>query len=117
MAETPGKFDPTAITGFAAGDQLNTVIRQQIETAMRETLGRTPKFSKRMKMSAGAALLGLYGGAGLVATVILLLALAIPAWSAALIVAVVLLVAAAVVRSMAKSRSGEPPVAAVDPLG
>ncbi|AYF75831.1 hypothetical protein D7D52_20515 [Nocardia yunnanensis] len=115
--EMPGKFDPTsAVSGLAGGAQLNTMIRQQFEAVLRETLFRKPRFSQRMKLNTGAALLGLYGG-GLVAAVILLLALAIPAWASALIVGAVLLGAAAVVRTMAKSRSAESPVSAVDPRG
>ncbi|UGT44784.1 phage holin family protein [Nocardia yamanashiensis] len=99
------------LTGLGV-DQLRAVVREQTERAMRETIGRMPQFGARAKLNATAALLGLYGGGAVVAAVILLLALALPDWVAAVLVGIVLLVAAAVVRAQAKAKTSG---AAADP--
>lgn len=116
MVEMPGnpgsKGSPVSnLTGLGV-DQLRAVVREQTERAMRETIGRMPQFGARAKLNATAALLGLYGGGAVVAAVILLLALALPDWVAAVLVGIVLLVAAAVVRAQAKAKTSG---AAADP--
>ena len=58
-------------------------------------------------MFGGAGLVALYGVGALVATVILALALAMPAWVAALIVAVVLFAVAGVLALIGKSKVAE----------
>ncbi|WP_169815625.1 phage holin family protein [Nocardia inohanensis] len=105
----PGNLGPKGspvsnLTGLGI-DQLRAVVREQIDRALRETIGRMPVFGTRAKMNATAALIGLYSGGAVVTALILLLALAIPAWVSALLVGIVLAVVAALVRAKAKSSS------------
>ncbi|WP_198347308.1 phage holin family protein [Nocardia terrae] len=96
--------DRSPIPGLGT-EQLARLLREQVGAALREAIGRLPEFGRSAKLKAAAAVIGLYGGGALVATLILLLALAMPAWVAGLIVGVALLVVAAVVRTMAKTAS------------
>ncbi|GAB4583786.1 phage holin family protein [Nocardia sp. IFM 10818] len=100
------KTSPLSDVAGLGPEQLSALVREQTRRAIGETIGRMPRFGKRAKLMAAAALLALYGGGALVAAAVLVIALAVPAWVAALIIGVVLLVAAAVVRAMAKSRGG-----------
>jgi MFS family permease len=74
-----------------------------------ETKGR--RFGFGAGLFGFAGVLGLYAGGALVAAVILLLALAVPAWSAALIVAAVIAVVALVMAAVAREhvRRASPP--------
>ncbi|QLY33926.1 phage holin family protein [Nocardia huaxiensis] len=119
MVEMPGGrgqggFPLSDVTGLGT-DQLAELVREQVQVAINETVGRMPQVGARAKLTAAAGVLALYGGGGLVAAVVLLIALATPAWVAALIVGVVLLVAAAVTRAMAKSKTN--PAHNAGPLG
>jgi membrane protein implicated in regulation of membrane protease activity len=63
-------------------------------------------------MLGGAGVMALYGGAALLATVVLLLAMVMPAWLATLIVAVVLFSMAGVMAMIGRARvkRATPPV-------
>ncbi|MFI6814916.1 phage holin family protein [Nonomuraea sp. NPDC050328] len=93
-------------------EHLTTLVRQEL------TLARLELARKGRRAGFGAGLLGaagmtaFLGGATLVATVVLLLALVLPAWAAAAIVAAVLLAVAAVLglAGRAQVAKATPPV-------
>ncbi|MEC3919032.1 phage holin family protein [Nocardia sp. CDC160] len=105
MVEIPGTQGSggSPLPGLGV-EQVAGVVREQVRLALSEAIGRLPRFGRAAKLKVTAGIVGLYGGGALVTTVILLLALAMPAWVAALIVGVVLVIVAAVVRAMADSR-------------
>lgn len=109
MADTPsfGPLDAGRAldAGGLAADQLRGVVREQMELALRETFGRIPRLGTSAKLRAAAGVLALYAGGTLIATVVLLLALAVPAWVSALIVGIVLAAAAVITRAAAKSKT------------
>jgi uncharacterized membrane protein YqjE len=77
--------------------QVPELIRSEIRLAQQEMTEKGKRAGLGIGMFSAAGLLAFLGLAGLVATAILALALALPAWLAALVVAVVLFVGAAVV--------------------
>ncbi|MEV0586534.1 phage holin family protein [Nonomuraea sp. NPDC050310] len=93
-------------------EHLTTLVRQEL------TLARLELARKGRRAGFGAGLLGaagmtaFLGGATLVATVVLLLALVLPAWAATAIVAAVLLAVAAVLglAGRAQVAKATPPV-------
>lgn len=86
---------------------LSQLVRDELHLAQVEMTGKAKKAGIGAGMFGAAGLLALYGVGVLIATVILALALALPAWLAALIVGVVLLVAAGVVALVGKNRVSE----------
>lgn len=83
-------------------EQLSQVVRDAIKDELRE---QTRKQRRAARMYAGAGAAGLYGGAALTAFLLLVLAMALPYWAAALIVGL-LLVGAAVVLSRSARDGG-----------
>ncbi|MET8428405.1 phage holin family protein [Nocardia sp. NPDC004860] len=110
MAEVPRSEGPNLSPLFEAtgvtGSEVNRILREQIDLAMRDTVnGMMPQLRARARWYATTVMLALYGGGALVAAVLLLITLAVPAWVAALIVGAILLIAAAIVYALAKSRT------------
>lgn len=88
-------------------EQTSTLIRDEMRLAQAEMTAKAKSAGVGIGMFGAGGLLALYGlGAG-VATLILVLALFLPAWAAALIVTAVLLIAAAVVALVGKGKVQE----------
>ncbi|MFE3182196.1 phage holin family protein [Streptomyces violascens] len=90
-------------------EQISQVVRDAIKDELRE---QTSKQRRAARMYAGAGAAGLYGGAAFTAFLLLALAMALPYWAAALIIAVLLLGAAVLLSRGARSSRGAP----ADPL-
>ena len=109
MTETTGTHsvpgaDPTL---GALVNQLTTevpeLIRSEIRLAQAEMTEKGKKAGRGAGLFGGAGLVALYGVAALLATVVLALALVMPAWLAALIVTVVLFAVAGVLAMQGRS--------------
>jgi hypothetical protein len=74
-----------------AAEQISRLVRDELQLARAEMSGKARRFGTGAGYVGVAGALALYGVAALITTVILLLALVLPAWAASLIVAVVLL--------------------------
>jgi uncharacterized membrane protein YqjE len=98
MSQTtrPGE-EPIGALVHRLSEQIPELVRSELRLAQAELTEKGKRAGVGVGMFSVAGLLAFLGTATLVTTVILLLALALPAWAAALIVAAVLLVAAGVV--------------------
>jgi putative superfamily III holin-X len=79
-----------------ASEQITRLVRDELALAKAEVGGKARRFGTGAGLFGAAGMIALYGVAVVIAMVILLLALVLPAWAAALIVAVVLLATAGV---------------------
>ena len=95
-----------------AAEQISTLIRDELALAKAEMSEKASRAGKGAGLFGGAGLVSLYGVLGVLAAVVLLLALVMPAWVAALLVGVVLLVIAGVLALAGRSqvRQATPPV-------
>jgi hypothetical protein len=95
-----------------ATNQLSTLVRDEIRLAMAEVQQKGRRIGLGAGLLGAALFVALLGAGALVACLILLLALVMPAWLAALIVGVVVLIVAAVLAMAGKNQaqSGVPPV-------
>jgi hypothetical protein len=75
---------------------VRTLVRDELELAKRELTVKAKRAGAGAGLFGGAGVLGLYGLAALIFTVGALLALALPAWAAALITTVAVLLVAGV---------------------
>ncbi|MCZ2837264.1 phage holin family protein [Modestobacter sp. VKM Ac-2985] len=113
--ETPPPAPENASTGQLIGqlsDQLTTLVRDEIRLAQVEVGAKAKKFGLGAGLFGGAGLLGFLGLQVLVAAAVLALALALPGWLAAVIVAVVLFAVAGVLALIGKKdvQQAAPPV-------
>jgi uncharacterized membrane protein YqjE len=103
-----------------ASEQVSHLVRDELRLAQVELSRKGKQAGIGAGMLGGAGVIALYGGAALLATVVLLLALVMPAWLAALIVGVVLLFIAGGMAMIGRARvkRATPPVPerAVDSL-
>jgi uncharacterized membrane protein YqjE len=83
--------------------QMSTLVRDEMRLAQAEMAEKGKKAGLGIGMFGGAGVVALYGVGALVATAIMALALAMPGWLAALIVAVVLFAVAGVLALVGKS--------------
>jgi uncharacterized membrane protein YqjE len=83
--------------------QMSTLVRDEMRLAQAEMTQKGKQAGLGIGLFGGAGVVALYGVGTLLAAVILALALVIPAWLAALIVAVVLFAVAAVLGLKGKS--------------
>jgi len=83
--------------------QMSTLVRDEIRLAQAEMTEKGKKAGLGVGLFGGAGLVALYGVAALLATLVLALALVMPAWLAGLIVTVVLFAAAAVLALQGRS--------------
>lgn len=101
-----------------ATEQISRLVRDELALARAELTEKGKHGGLGVGLFGGGGVLALYGVGALIASVVLLLALAVPAWAAALIVAVVLFAIAAVLALLGKkevSRAVPPvPTAAAD---
>jgi uncharacterized membrane protein YqjE len=93
-------------------EDMSRLVRDEMRLAQAELTEKGKRAGIGVGMFGVAGLLALYGVGVLIATVILALALAMPAWLAALIVGVVLLAAAGVAALLGKKEVAQaaPPV-------
>jgi uncharacterized membrane protein YqjE len=82
--------------------QMSTLVRDEMRLAQAEMTQKGKRAGVGVGMFGGAGLVALYGVATLLATIILAMALAMPAWLAALIVTVVLFAVAGVLALLGK---------------
>jgi uncharacterized membrane protein YqjE len=82
--------------------QMSTLVRDEMRLAQAEMTQKGKRAGLGIGMFGGAGLVALYGVATLLATIILALALVLPAWLAALIVTVVLFAVAGVLALQGK---------------
>ena len=83
--------------------QMSTLVRDEIRLAQAEMTEKGKRAGLGVGLFGGAGLVALYGVGTLLATIILALALVLPAWLAALIVTVVLFAVAGVLALQGKS--------------
>jgi len=83
--------------------QMSTLVRDEIRLAQVEMTEKGKRAGLGVGLFGGAGLVALYGVGTLLATIILALALVLPAWLAALIVTVVLFAVAGVLALQGKS--------------
>lgn len=105
--------------GEHINEQLTDELAGRVTHAVRETLreeftATVRAQRRRAALYAGAGVAALYAGAAAALALGLVLALGMPDWGAALVVAVVLAVAAYVLRGAA--RPGRPPVPTAPPM-
>ena len=87
--------------------QLPDLIRSELRLAQAEVTEKGKRAGIGLGMFSAAGLLAFFGAATLIATLVLLLDLFLPAWAAALIVAVLLLAGAAVAGLLGKKKVAE----------
>ena len=83
--------------------QMSTLVRDEIRLAQAEMTEKGKRAGIGVGLFGGAGLVALYGVAALLATVVLALALVMPAWLAALIVTVLLFAVAGVLAVQGRS--------------
>ncbi|HEX8628051.1 MAG TPA: phage holin family protein [Catenuloplanes sp.] len=95
-----------------ASEQISRLVRDELALARAELTEKGKHAGVGVGLFGGGGALALYGLGALIATFILLLALVMPAWVAALIVAVVLFIAAGVMALLGKKqvKQAVPPV-------
>ena len=91
----------------SVSQQIPELIRSEIRLAQAEMAEKGKRAGLGLGLFGAAGLLALYGVAGLLTTVVLLLALVLPAWAAALVVTAVLFAAAGVAALKGKSNVEE----------
>jgi uncharacterized membrane protein YqjE len=96
MSETStrGPEEPLGTLVHRLSEQIPELVRSEVRLAQAELTQKGKKAGLGIGMFSAAGLLAFFGLATLITTAVLALALALPAWAAALIVAAVLLVAA-----------------------
>ncbi len=114
-AEIPPPDPRNASTGELIGtltDQITTLVRDEVRLAQAEVTRKAKRLGVGAGLFGGAGLFAFLGLAALVTTAILALALVLPAWLSALIVAVVLFAVAGVLALVGKKdvQQASPPV-------
>ena len=109
--EPPARPDPAeASLGqlvSSVSQQIPDLIRSEIRLAQAEMAEKGKRAGVGVGMFGTAGLLALYGVGVLLATIVLLLDLVLPAWAAALIVTVVLFIAAGIAALVGKNKVSE----------
>ena len=93
-------------------DQISRLVRDEARLAQAEVTQKAKRLGVGAGLFGGAGLCAFFGLAVLITTAILLLALVLPAWHAALLVAVALFAVAGVLALVGKKdvQKGSPPV-------
>jgi|SRR5947209_10386352 len=94
-----------------AAEQISRLVRDELQLARAEMSVKARRFGTGAGLFGAAGFVALYGVAALVAAVILVLALVLPGWLAALIVAVVLFAASGLMALLGRGqfRRASPP--------
>jgi uncharacterized membrane protein YqjE len=87
-----------------AAEQVSTLVRDELKLAQVELTEKGKHAGKGIGMFGAAGVIALYGVAGLLTTIVLALALVMPAWAAALIVSVVLLAVGGILAVVGKGQ-------------
>jgi uncharacterized membrane protein YqjE len=95
---------PTADLIRQMSEQVSRLVKDELRLARLELAEKGKNAGIGAGLFGGAGVVALYGGASIVAAVILLLALVMPAWLAAVVVGVALLVLAAILGFFGKRR-------------
>ncbi|APU16720.1 phage holin family protein [Actinoalloteichus fjordicus] len=92
--------------------QLSRLVREEMQSATAELRSKGRRLGAGAGLFGAAGVLALYGGGVLIATLIMLLALVLTPWIAALVVGVVLLAAAGMCAAIGRgqTRRATPPV-------
>lgn len=85
-------------------EQVSRLVREELRLAQAELTQKGKRAGVGAGLFGGGGLIALYGAAAVITAVILLLALAMPAWVAALLVGVVLLAVAGVLAWQGRKR-------------
>ncbi|MGY1594392.1 phage holin family protein [Geodermatophilus sp. SYSU D00708] len=114
-ATAPPPTPEDASTGQLIGqltEQISRLVRDEARLAQAEVTQKAKRLGVGAGLFGGAGLFAFLGAAAMVATAILLLDLALPAWAAALIVTVVLFLVAGVLALVGKKdvQKATPPV-------
>ena len=114
-APVPPAAPEDASTGQLIGqltEQISRLVRDEARLAQAEVSQKAKRLGVGAGLFGGAGLFAFFGLAVLIAAVVLALALALPGWLAALIVAVVLFAVAGVLALVGKKdvQKGSPPV-------
>ena len=114
-ATAPPPAPEDASTGQLIGqltEQISRLVRDEARLAQAEVTQKAKRLGVGAGLCGGAGLFAFFGLAVLIATAVLALALLLPAWLAALIVAVVLLAVAGALALVGKKdvEKGSPPV-------
>jgi len=117
MSHTDATYEPPAPPDPAeaslgqlvssVSQQIPELIRSEIRLAQAEMAAKGKRAGLGLGMFGAAGLLALYGVAALLATIVLLLDLVLPAWAAALIVTAVLFAAAGIAALLGKNKVSE----------
>jgi uncharacterized membrane protein YqjE len=104
--------DSTADLVRQATAQMSTLVRDEIALAKAEMGEKAARAGRGAGLFGAAGVVSLYGVLGVLTALVLLLAMAMPPWVAALLVGVVLLVVAGVLALVGRSevRRATPPV-------
>ena len=102
--QAPTGDEPLGALVHQLSEQVPELIRSELRLAQAELAEKGKRAGIGIGMFSVAGLLGFFGLALLLATAVLALALALPAWLAALVVALVVLAAAAVAALTGKSK-------------
>ncbi|RBQ15211.1 phage holin family protein [Spongiactinospora rosea] len=95
---------PTGELVKQAAQQVSDLMRAELRLAVAEIKDKGRSAGIGAGMISGAGVAALYGGAVLLAALVAALALALPVWAAALIVAVVLFIVAGVLGLLGRDR-------------
>ncbi len=87
--------------------QIPELVRSKLRLAQAELTEKGKTAGQGVGLYSAAGLIALYGLAGLLTTIVILLDLTMPLWAAALIVTVVLFIAAGVAALLGKKRMNE----------
>jgi membrane protein len=95
-----------------ATDQVRALVRDEMQLAAIELRRKGKRFGAGAGLVGGAGVLGFYGGAAILAGVVLLVATVLPAWIAAMVVGGAVLLVAAVLALVGKGQVEQavPPV-------
>lgn len=85
-------------------NQLTRLVRNEVSLAQYELRAKLEGSSPGVKMLGTGAVLGLLGGGAVVACLVLLLAMVVPAWLSALVIGLALLILALIFVSAGRSR-------------
>jgi len=98
----PGQEPPLGALVHRLSEQIPELVRSELRLAQAELTEKGKKAGIGVGMFSAAGLLAFFGVATLIATAVIALALALPAWLSGLIVALVLLAAAGVAAMVGK---------------
>jgi uncharacterized membrane protein YqjE len=103
----PAAEQSTAELVQRATEQVSKLVRDELALARAELAEKGRRAGIGVGLFGGGGALALYGLGALIAAIVLLLALAMPAWVAALVVAVVLFVGAGILALAGRKQVGQ----------